>query len=35
MLIVADEWGEVYFVADAGSGHDFPAPLQIADRMRS
>jgi hypothetical protein len=33
-VIVTDEWGEVYFVADAGAGHDLPAPVQIADWSR-
>jgi hypothetical protein len=34
MVIVTDEWGEVYFVADAGADHDLPAPVQIADWIR-
>jgi hypothetical protein len=34
MVIVTDEWGEVYFVSDAGAGHDLPVPVQIADWIR-
>jgi hypothetical protein len=24
MAVLTDEWGEVFFVADAGAGHDLP-----------
>jgi hypothetical protein len=34
MVVITDEWGEVYFVADAGAGHDLPTPLEIADWVR-
>ncbi len=33
-VIVTDEWGEIYFVADAGAGHDLPAPMEIAGWIR-
>ena len=34
MVIVTDEWGEVYFVMDAGAGHNLPGPVQIGDWIR-
>ncbi len=34
MVIVTDEWGEVYFVADAGADHDFPTAVDIRDWIR-
>jgi hypothetical protein len=34
MVIVTDEWGEVYFVSDADAGHDLPVPVQIAEWIR-
>jgi hypothetical protein len=34
MVIITDEWGEVYFVSDAGAGHDFPTPRDIGDWIR-
>jgi hypothetical protein len=33
-VVITDEWGEVYFVADAGPGHDFPAAVDIRDWIR-
>jgi hypothetical protein len=34
MVVITDEWGEVYFVADAGEGHDLPTALDIEDWIR-
>jgi hypothetical protein len=34
MVVIADEWGEVYFGADAGAGHEFPTPVEIAEWVR-
>jgi hypothetical protein len=34
MVVITDEWGEVYFVADAGAGHDLPTLAEIADWVR-
>ena len=34
MVVITDEWGEVYFVADAGEGHDLPTALDIGDWIR-
>jgi hypothetical protein len=34
MVVIADEWGEVYSVADAGAEHEFPASLEVADWVR-
>jgi hypothetical protein len=31
MVVITDEWGEVFFVADAGAGHDLPTSVEIAD----
>jgi hypothetical protein len=31
MVVITDEWGEVYFVADAGERHDLPTALDIGD----
>jgi hypothetical protein len=33
-LVIADEWGEVYSVADAGTGHRFPTPPEIIEWVR-
>jgi hypothetical protein len=33
-VVITDEWGEVYFVSDAGAGHDFPSPRDIGDWIR-
>ena len=32
--MITDEWGEVYFVADAGAGHDLPTLVEIGDWVR-
>ncbi|HEX8904578.1 MAG TPA: redoxin domain-containing protein [Longimicrobiaceae bacterium] len=29
-VVIADQWGEVAHVADAGAGHDLPDPREIA-----
>jgi Zn-dependent alcohol dehydrogenase len=34
MVVITDEWGEVYFVADAGAGHDLPTLVEIGDWVR-
>jgi hypothetical protein len=34
MVVIADEWGEVYFVADAGAGHTLPIPAEIENWIR-
>jgi hypothetical protein len=34
MVVITDEWGEVFFVADAGAGHDLPTSVEIADWIR-
>jgi hypothetical protein len=34
LIVVADEWGEVYFVGNAGARHDFPGPAEIAEWVR-
>ena len=33
-VIVADEWGEIYFAAEAGQQHDFPATSEIVEWIR-
>lgn len=33
-LIVADEWGEVHFVADAGAGHELPSHDEVVECIR-
>jgi hypothetical protein len=33
-LIVADEWGEVHFVADAGAGHELPSQEEVVQWVR-
>ena len=32
--MIADEWGEVYSVADAGAGHRFPGAPEIIEWVR-
>jgi hypothetical protein len=34
MVVITDEWGEVYFVADAGLDHDFPTAVDVRDWIR-
>lgn len=34
LLVVADEWGEVYFAAQPGPDHDFPAPEEVVEWLR-
>ena len=34
MVVILDEWGEVFFVADAEAGHDLPTSAEIADWIR-
>ena len=34
MVVIVDEWGEVYFVGNAGAGHDLPTSLDIRDWIR-
>lgn len=34
LVVIADEWGEVYFVANAGAEHDLPTPVEIAEWVR-
>jgi hypothetical protein len=34
MVVITDEWGEVYFVADAVAGHDLPTLGEIVDWVR-
>jgi hypothetical protein len=33
-VVIVDEWGEVYFVAEAGEEHAFPSAAEIADWVR-
>ncbi|HEX6308152.1 MAG TPA: hypothetical protein VFZ69_08195 [Longimicrobiales bacterium] len=33
-LVIADEWGEVYFSVHAGDGHDFPDPAEVIEWIR-
>lgn len=33
-VVIADEWGEVFFVEDAGAAHDLPGSLDIRDWIR-
>lgn len=33
-VVIADEWGEVYFQADAGADHHFPAAAEIGEWVR-
>mgnify|MGYP006207567775 CR=1 FL=1 len=30
-VMIADEWGEIYFAVDAGAGHELPAPEEITE----
>lgn len=32
--VAADEWGEVYFATEAGSGHELPSADALVDWMR-
>ncbi len=34
MIVIADEWGEVYFVGSAGARHDFPGSAEITEWVR-
>ncbi|HEU4587614.1 MAG TPA: hypothetical protein VFS11_03140 [Gemmatimonadales bacterium] len=34
MVVVADQWGEVYFVAAAGAGHDLPSREEVVAWVR-
>lgn len=34
MVIITDEWGEVFFVADAGVRHEFPRSADIVEWIR-
>jgi hypothetical protein len=33
-VIIADEWGEVHFMADAGAGHELPAAEELVAWIR-
>lgn len=33
-VVIADEWGEIYFAADAGAEHGFPTLEEIAEWVR-
>jgi hypothetical protein len=33
-VVIADEWGEVHFMADAGAGHDLPSPEEVVEWVR-
>ena len=33
-LVVADEWGEVYFSTRAAGDHEFPAPAEVVEWIR-
>ena len=33
-VVIADEWGEIYFAVDAGVEHALPAPEEIVDWVR-
>ncbi len=33
-VLVADEWGEIYFAAEAGAAHDLPEASEIVDWVR-
>jgi hypothetical protein len=33
-IVVADEWGEVYFVSEAGAGHELASPQEVVDWVR-
>ena len=33
-LLIADQWGVLYFVEEAGSGHQFSSPAEVVDWVR-
>lgn len=33
-VLVADEWGEIYFAADSGAEHELPPPEEIVEWVR-
>jgi peroxiredoxin len=33
-VVIADEWGEIYFAVDAGVEHELPAPVEILEWVR-
>lgn len=33
-VVIADEWGEIYFAADSGAEHELPAPEEIVEWVR-
>jgi peroxiredoxin len=33
-VVIADEWGEIYFVAQSGTGHQLPLPEEIVSWVR-
>jgi hypothetical protein len=34
MVVIADQWGEVYFVATSGAGHDLPSREEVVAWVR-
>jgi hypothetical protein len=33
-VVIADEWGDVYALEDAGAGHELPSPQEVAEWVR-